>query len=345
MSPQISLDDLAVAALVVGADGTVEAANAAAAELAGQPVARLVGTPVDALLVPAPTRAPSGAVDVKGQELCLHGAEGREVAVVAYSRPRAGEAGGPVSGVVVLRRLEGVDAAGAPTGPSGMEVISTVSHELRSPLTSVKGYASLLLSRWERLSDEQKKAMLEQVHHDADRVTRLVNELLDISRLETGHLQLRFETVVLPVLASSVVDKVAMEYPELDCRIDFAEEFPPVRADPDKVEQVLTNLVENAAKYASLEGMTVSGTVAGDSVSVAVADTGEGIPEVDLPHVFTKFYRREQGRPSGSGLGLWISRGLVEAHGGSLDAHSVVGRGSVFRFTLPLDGHRRARPS
>jgi signal transduction histidine kinase len=117
-----------------------------------------------------------------------------------------------------------------------------------------------------------------------------------------------------------------------------------VLADPDKVEQVLTNLVENAAKYASLKGRTVSGTVAGDSVSVTVADSGDGIPRADLPHVFTKFYRREQGRPSGSGLGLWISRGLVEAHGGRLDADSVMGRGSVFSFTLPLDAGARGAP-
>jgi hypothetical protein len=219
-----------------------------------------------------------------------------------------------------------------------------VSHELRSPLTSVKGYTSLMLSRWDRLRDEQKLTMLEQVHHDADRVTRLVTELLDISRLETGRLVLRRQMVDLPALAASVVEKVSMAIPELDCTVAFADDVPLVYADPDKVEQVLTNLVENAAKYGSPRAMRVSGEVDGDAVAIAVRDTGEGIPAEDLPHVFTKFFRRDHGRPTGTGLGLWISQGLVEAHGGHLTATSDLGDGSVFRFTLPTDAFEREHP-
>ncbi len=334
MTARVDLDDLAVATIVVDPDGRVAAANATVAELVGSTAEHLVGRPLDELLRPEGATDDGVEGEDEGRAMCLRCGDGRELAVRALSRSRAG-AGGACTTVVVLRPL--AKGGAEPVGPSGIEVISTVSHELRSPLTSVKGYTSLLLSRWDRLSDDQKKTMLEQVHHDADRVTRLVSELLDISRLETGHLQLRFQTVALPSIASSVVAKLTFEYPELECTLAFAEGFPPVLADPDKVEQVLTNLVENAAKYASLKGMTVSGTVAGNSVSVAVADTGEGIPRTDLPHIFTKFYRRDQGRPSGSGLGLWISRGLVEAHGGRLDADSVEGRGSVFSFTLPLD--------
>src|SRR5207253_391943 len=134
--------------------------------------------------------------------------------------------------------------------PTGSEVVSTVSHELRSPLTSVKGYTSLLLNRWDRLKDDQKRMMLEQVHHDADRVTRLITELLDISRLETGRLVLRRQRVDVKELAETVVAKLTIAYPDLDCTITFEDGFPLVLADPDKLEQVLTNLVENAAKYA-----------------------------------------------------------------------------------------------
>jgi signal transduction histidine kinase len=127
-----------------------------------------------------------------------------------------------------------------------------------------------------------------------------------------------------------------MTYPDLECAVTFSDGFPQVYADPDKVEQVLTNLVENAAKYASPTGMAVHGTATDDAVAVAVSDRGEGIPAADLPRVFKKFFRRDMGKPTGTGLGLWISRGLVEAHGGKLTATSELGTGSVFEFTLPL---------
>ncbi|MDP1794194.1 MAG: ATP-binding protein, partial [Acidimicrobiales bacterium] len=222
---------------------------------------------------------------------------------------------------------------------AGIEIVSTVSHELRSPLTSVKGYTSLLLNRWDRLQDDQKKMMLEQVHHDADRVTRLITELLDISRLETGRLVLRRQMVDLQALTKAIVEKVAMEYPDFDVTLSFADDVPQVYADPDKVEQVLTNLLENACKYASPVGIRLTATVNSktNSVEMSVSDEGEGIPEDALPKVFTKFFRRAEGKPTGSGLGLWISRGLVEAHGGSLTAESILGTGSTFRFTLPVD--------
>ncbi|MDQ6797897.1 MAG: HAMP domain-containing histidine kinase [Actinomycetota bacterium] len=177
--------------------------------------------------------------------------------------------------------------------------------------------------------------MLEQVNHDAARVTRLVTELLDISRLESGRLHLRRQLVDLHALVAAVVEKVRMSEATLDAEVVFPHDFPDVYADPDKVEQVLTNLVENAAKYGDPRGMRITGTDDGDVVTVAVADKGEGIPESDLRRVFTKFFRRAETRPTGSGLGLWISRGLVEAHGGSLVVESEVGRGSTFRFTLP----------
>jgi signal transduction histidine kinase len=164
----------------------------------------------------------------------------------------------------------------------------------------------------------------------------LITELLDISRLETGRLVLRRQLTDLEALAHQVVEKLKMTYEDLDCEVRFAPDFPQVYADPDKLEQVLTNLVENAAKYASPIGMTVVGSVLDDAVAVEVTDAGEGIPAADLPKVFKKFFRRDMGKPTGTGLGLWISRGLVEAHGGRLTATSKEGDGSVFRFTLPL---------
>ncbi|MGQ0832811.1 MAG: ATP-binding protein [Microthrixaceae bacterium] len=327
----IEIDHLPDAILVLDSDRVLTAINAAAIDLLGRDSAVRVGEPVG---VAFDVRAGGGAPALRD---ALPTAEG-EIDLV-FTRTDGTEV--PVTATV--RSGEGVTVlALRPSGErSGIAIISTVSHELRSPLTSVKGYTSLMLSRWDRLKDEQKRTMLEQVHHDADRVTRLVTELLDISRLETGRLVLRRQMVDLPSLAESVVEKVAMQIPELDCEVSFPTEVPRVYADPDKVEQVLTNLVENAAKYGSPQGMRISGESDGGSVAVAVSDAGEGIPAEDLPRVFTKFFRRDHGRPSGTGLGLWISQGLVEAHGGTLTAASAVGAGSTFRFTLPTDAFDR----
>src|SRR3546814_249548 len=143
-------------------------------------------------------------------------AAGQEVEVLL-----ADADGGDVAATITCARSgDGVVVSARPVGDrSGIAIISTVSHELRSPLTSVKGYVSLLLNRWDRIEDDKKREMLAQVHHDADRVTRLVTELLDISRLETGRLVLRRQLVDVATLAASVVDKVRLTYADLDCDV------------------------------------------------------------------------------------------------------------------------------
>ncbi len=331
------------AMLELDADRRLRAVNAAAATLTGFAPHEMVGRSVEELLSPrrsdgqpvwadgwpASTRLAS-VTRIPEQRVRLRTASGREATVLVTGRyVRDGD--GRLAGAVLVLR----DGARRRSPAEGIEVISTVSHELRSPLTSVKGYTSLLLNRWDRLADDQKRMMLEQVHHDADRVTRLVTELLDISRLESGRLVLRRQLIDIPNLVTVVTEKVRMIEPELDVDVRFPPEFPRAYADPDKIEQVLTNLVENAAKYASPKGMAVAGEAHNGLVAISVVDRGEGIPSSDLPRVFTKFFRRAETRPTGSGLGLWISRGLVEAHGGRLVVESVMGHGSTFRFTLP----------
>ncbi|MEA3078046.1 MAG: hypothetical protein QOF60_2954 [Actinomycetota bacterium] len=338
------LDLLPDAVLRLDSQRRIIAANVVAARLTGYPVAELVGQDVRFLDPRDPDGRPvwtdgwhrstglRSVHSVPEQELTLRRHDTTSVRAFATGRYDR-DADGKVCGLVLVLRDSGSRTHKA---TSGIEIVSTVSHELRSPLTSVKGYTSLLLSRWERIADEQKREMLEQVMHDADRVHRLITELLDISRLETDRLVLRRQMMNLRSLVPVVIEKVRFAYPDIEVELRFPEDFPDVYADPDKMEQVLTNLVENACKYASAQGMVIEGGVDGDSVAVAVTDRGEGIPGSDLPKVFTKFFRRELGRPTGSGLGLWISRGLVEAHGGRLVATSVVGEGTTFRFTLPL---------
>jgi PAS domain S-box-containing protein len=331
--------------IVLDAEGRVTDVNPAIARILGCSESEAIGRTCHELMewhdangrLAAPEGWPSpaklrGTRAIVPQPAAVRRIDGERIPVTVsggYTRNREGR----ITGAVLAIRPP---TRNMRRNPSGMEIVSTVSHELRSPLTSVKGYTSLMLNRWERLADDQKRMMLEQVNHDADRVTRLITELLDISRLETGRLILRKQLIDLPKLAATVVEKVTMEYPELDATTDFPPEFPQVYADPDKIEQVLTNLVENACKYASPRGLRIDGALEPGAVSVGVHDRGEGIPRSDLPKVFTKFFRREVGRPTGSGLGLWISRGLVESHGGELRAESNVGQGSTFRFTLPL---------
>jgi PAS domain S-box-containing protein len=344
------MDALPDAVLCLDGERRITEANTAAAELTGFAVAELIGRPIEDALAPRGrdgkplldggwhrSTALASVTRIPEQEIRIRDAKGGEVRANVTGRYQRDRAGGLTGAVLVVRG----SARRAKLAATGIEVVSTVSHELRSPLTSVKGYTSLLLNRWDRLADDQKRMMLEQVHHDADRVTRLVTELLDISRLETGRLVLRRQMVDLREVTAAVIEKVGLEYADLDVAVSFADDFPNVYADPDKVEQVLTNLVENAAKYASPKGMVVAGEVASDGedravVEVDVTDKGEGIPTHDIPRIFTKFFRRAETKPTGSGLGLWISRGLVEAHGGKLVAESQPGSGSTFRFTLPL---------
>ena len=218
------------------------------------------------------------------------------------------------------------------------EVISAVAHELRSPLTSVKGFTSTLLHRWDRFDDETKKHLLVTIESDADRVTRLIGELLDVSRIEAGRLQLRRHPIDVTAIAQKVAGRLAPTTDTHKVLTHLSADFPKVNADPDKIEQVLTNLVENAIKHTESGTVTVTAVVEADKARVSVADEGEGIPREHRLAVFGKFYRRggRAGSPSGTGLGLYISKGLVEAHGGRIWVEEAPAGGAVFVFTLPV---------
>jgi TrmH family RNA methyltransferase len=293
-----------------------------------------------------------------------HGLDDR--ALVACDRsvriPLAGEAESlnvAVAGSVVAfernrrRRAHEDGPARRPAGDPA-DAIQAVRHELRSPLTSLQGFTKVLADRWDRVDDATKRDLFGQIRHDAHRVSRLVSELLDATRLDSGRLLLQRKQVDLPELVERVIARLRVELDELDVALAFSDGFPVVNADPDRLEQVLTNLIENAAKYASPQGIRVEGRAGPDRVTISVTDQGAGIPAVDLPHVFDKFYRRDRSRPSGIGLGLWISRGVVEAHGGHLTVTSQSGQGSTFSMTIPieapedgnrLDGSQRWKPA
>ncbi|MBC7374716.1 MAG: PAS domain-containing sensor histidine kinase, partial [Frankiales bacterium] len=217
---------------------------------------------------------------------------------------------------------------------SRANLVSTVAHELRSPLTSVKGFTATLLAKWDRFNDDQKKLMLQTVNADADRVTRLITDLLDVSRIDAGRLELRKQVVDLPAAISKIVSgRVASGEPESRFVLTEHGALPEMWVDPDKFQQVIANLVENALRHG--EG-TVSITVGPhqDGAVVTVADEGAGIPEATATRVFTRFWRGGD-RRGGTGLGLYIVKGLVEAHGGTVEVGRASSGGAQFRFVLP----------
>src|ERR1700758_1288879 len=220
---------------------------------------------------------------------------------------------------------------------SRAELVSTVAHELRAPLTSVKGFTATLLAKWPRFTDNQKLVMLETVNADADRVTRLITELLDVSRLESGRMEVHRELVDVPERARRLIaGRGAAGEPEDRYRLEVASDLPDTWLDADKVDQILSNLVENAVRHgAGIVTIVVERTrIGGDqAVAVSVRDQGEGIPPEMAHRVFRQFWRGK--RRGGTGLGLYIVKGLVEALGGDITVGRAPGGGAEFRFTVP----------
>jgi PAS domain S-box-containing protein len=279
------------------------------------------------------------AIRVRQPERNLLLPGGREVLVAArYVRTRPT---GPVHRVVVsLRDTE----ARRRTERSHAELIATVAHELRSPLTSVKGFTATLLAKWERFTDDQKRLMLETVDADADRVTRLIAELLDISRIDSGRLEVRRQPVDMGAAVGRHIQAyVAAGQPADRFLLRIEQPLPALWADPDKIDQVLSNLLENAVRHG--EGtVTIDVTPTASpregedgentATSVTVSDEGPGIPEESMNRVFTRFWRGS--KRGGTGLGLYIVKGIVEAHGGTITVGRTAEGGAEFRFTLPV---------
>jgi signal transduction histidine kinase len=220
---------------------------------------------------------------------------------------------------------------------SRADLVSTVAHELRSPLTSVKGFTATLLAKWPRFTDDQKLVMLETVNADADRVTRLITELLDVSRIESGRIEVHRELVDIPAQARKVIaGRVAAGESEDRFRLEVSDGLPETWLDADKIFQILANLIENALRHgAGTVTIMVEPARTGNApgVAVSVRDQGQGIAPELAPRVFRQFWRVK--RRGGAGLGLFIVKGLVEAHGGTIAVHQAPGGGAEFRFTMP----------
>jgi len=221
------------------------------------------------------------------------------------------------------------------------EFVLTASHELRSPLTSVQGFAELLMLERESLTPKQVETV-EIILDNCRHLVRLLNDLLDLARSDAGRLGIApAPTAVAPLIEDSVRTMRAQTDAAGQLLTAAIEPgLPPVYAEGDRIRQILVNLLTNAHEY-SPEGASIGVTarVAGDDVEIAVTDDGPGIPETQLQHIFERFVRGDAGltqRVGGTGLGLAISKSLVEVHGGTLAVESSVGVGSVFSFRLPV---------
>jgi signal transduction histidine kinase len=222
------------------------------------------------------------------------------------------------------------------------ELISMLAHEMRTPLTSVKGYSTALLMEEAAFSPETQREFLHIIDEECDVLQDLIHDLLESSIIDAGLLKLEPQPVMLPRVARGVADDVARRAQKHRVLVDFPERFPIVDADPRRIEQVLRNLLDNAIKYSPAGGLVVvRGEVREREVIISVADQGGGIAPEHLNRLFEKFYRIESGlgrHVVGSGLGLPIARTIVESHGGRIWAESQVGEGSTFYFTLPREG-------
>jgi signal transduction histidine kinase len=227
-----------------------------------------------------------------------------------------------------LRRLSALRA----------DFVSLVSHELRSPMATVIGSARTLQARWRELSPEQRDSFLALIEDETSRLASLVGDVLDTSRIEAGTFSYTFDDVEVDELVRDVVSSIEIGQDEVELRAQISEVLPTVRGDLERLRQVLANLVENAVKYSPAgEIVDVLATSSNGRVQVAVTDRGPGIPAEDHGLIFEKFGRAKSGRlVPGTGLGLFIARSIAEAHGGSLDVHSIPDHGATFTLTLPV---------
>jgi two-component system sensor histidine kinase ResE len=326
------IGSLAEGVLTVAPDGTVTVANDAASRYLGLPgdagPARLDALPtpiIDAVLA---ARADDGAGDEARQVTLADGVE------LELAASRLGE--GPHAGTVITlrdvtaqRRLE----------RARRDLVANVSHELKTPIAALKGFLELL--EGDRVSERHRREFLAAMSQETARLERLVEEQLQLARLDAGALRLDYEEVDLGQLVTEVVAPrvplAAREGVELRAR-PAAGEPVVADADPARIEQVLLILLDNALRHTPAGGrVEVAVSRDGDEAAVAVRDTGEGIAPESQAFVFDRFYRGDASREGRSaGLGLAIARGLAAAHGGSIGLRSVVGEGSTFTLRLPL---------
>ncbi|MEW5989500.1 MAG: ATP-binding protein [Chloroflexota bacterium] len=220
------------------------------------------------------------------------------------------------------------------------EVMATLSHELRTPLAAIKGYSTALLLDEIEWPDEKRREFLRLIDEECDNLQLMIGEILDSALIDVGQLEMEPEPLRLPRLAREVADEMQHLTERHRFALDFPAAFPIVEADPRRIRQVLRNILDNAIKYSPAGGLVViRGKVRPADVVISIADQGVGISPEDLIPLFEKYFRVKAPtgyHVPGTGLGLPVSRAIVEAHGGHIWAESKVGEGTTLSFSLPV---------
>ena len=222
-----------------------------------------------------------------------------------------------------------------------LDFISLAAHELRGPVTVIRGYLDVLRHELDTTLNDDQKAFFERLDVSADRLTTYINNILNVSRYDRHHLQLHLKEEKLTTVYNTVADDLALRAKTLHrlLNVSIPDNLPTIAADRGSLSEVIVNLVDNAIKYSSEGGLVVvSAEAKNDVVEVTVKDSGIGIPASLVSHVFDKFYRSHRSRENtvGTGLGLYITRAIVESHGGTITVRSEEGHGSIFSFSIPI---------
>jgi two-component system phosphate regulon sensor histidine kinase PhoR len=332
------LSALVEGVIAVDHDGRILFLNPAAELLFGVSSASIMGRPIVEVLRHSPLQ---GVIQDTlrerksvSQEISIHSPQERTLMVHALPVSYGGAHTGVLAAlhdITELRRLERVR----------QEFVANVSHELKTPLTAIKGYVETLLTG--ALEDKtHNRQFLEIIDDHARHLALLIDDVLDLSAIEAKRVEYRFEAVSLPEITERLIKGLAPMAQAKEVRIlnGLKEGLPKVRADRDKLAQILMNLIDNAIKFNKKGGQVeITAKPAQNAVVVSIRDTGTGISAEDLPRVFERFYRADKARShtiAGTGLGLAIVKHLVEAHQGTVTAESEPGIGSTFSFTLPL---------
>lgn len=326
------LDTMPDGVIVTSEDGTVELVNHAAGWLFDEPFQRELGVQLSNLVrnreILQLVEDALASRQIRQVEFEID--EGRQYLSAIATPVSARGARSVVLTLHDLTRLRQVDT-------TRREFVSNVSHELRSPLAAIKALAETIHDGALEETDAARD-FLRRIESEADRMALLVNELLELSRLQSGQVPVHLGPMDLATVVEDVKSRFDLQSGDkrLSLKTTLPSSLPYVMGDPDKLSQVLGNLVENSVKFTPDGGsIAISATAFNDSIEVRVADTGVGIAPEHLPHVFERFYKVDRSRREvGAGLGLAITKHLVQAHGGDIRVESRFGRGATFIFTL-----------